>query len=356
MASRWIGIILLLTTSTILVGCSALSGFSFWEDPAIYGYSVSDVANQISCELEAFADEQKKSEVKKDPNSNDHFKWVLDESSDVSVKLNLTTDHQGYVDFTGINLAKLGFTSLASLVAPSSSTSLVPSLGAKVSAKRTRTAEIDFTVSAKPLKANKPSTGGPAYNCQNFSLHNNPLTHLFLKDWLGTYFERINADYHNKPVPNQLKIQQVELSSAIFLAVDVSAGATPTLLSGGSTFIVPINGLGLDYNPDYQHKIDMTIKMCDNSMTYDYVAGKWQGNPCYKDDKTTNSKLPNGLLDEQCKIYSYLVPLLSGVKPPKDKEGAGGTHWVCNKEGIYVPKEDAPFSKPLPPRTPQGPV
>lgn len=206
MASKPILIIVLLTTSALLASCGALPGFSFWEDPALYAFSVSDVANQVACELEAFVAEQKNSEDGKDLRGKKHYKWVLDELSDVSVKLILQTDHQGYVNFTGINLAKLGLTSLASFVASSSATSPVPSLAAKTSAKRTRVAEIDFTVSPKPFKSNKPSKDAPAYNCQDLSLRNNPLTHLYLKDWLNSYFERINWDYNNKPVPSQLKI------------------------------------------------------------------------------------------------------------------------------------------------------
>ena len=46
-----------------------------------------------------------------------------------------------------------------------------------------------------------------------------------MKEWLEHYFERINSDYENKPMPNQLKIQSVELSSALLLAFDISGGA-----------------------------------------------------------------------------------------------------------------------------------
>jgi len=333
--------------STALSGCAFLPGFALWEDPAIYAFSASDVANQISCELQDFVTLQKEIQTNTPANDPNHYKWVLDDQSDVSVKLDLTTDTSGYVDFTGINVAKLGFESFAQFI---STTSSVPSLGAKASGKRTRTVEIDFTVSPAALKS-QPKKGTKTYNCVRWSLNNNLATHLFMEDWLNKYFYRINDDYQHKPIPNQLKIQQVELSSAIFLAVDISGGATPALAGGGSTFIVPINGLGLDYNPDYQNKVDMTMKMCDNSpttFTYEkngkpvYVSVP---NPCYKQP---TARFPVSLLKEQCLIYSYLSPLLPQVQPPKDIDAGPDRHLVCTKEGFYVPKENPPSSKSLP--------
>jgi hypothetical protein len=349
MASRAIcAIVLPLTISTLLSGCGFLSGFSFWEDPAIYAFSVSDVANQVACELQDFVSEQRDFQLNRELNDPKRYKWVLDEASDVTVKLQLQTDHQGYVNFTGINLAKLGFESLAHFV---SSTSSVPSLAAKATAKRTRTVEVDFTVSPKPFAQNVSSGHKKPYNCEQWSLGNNPATHLYLKDWLENYFERINWDYQHKPIPNQLKIQSVDLTTQIFLAVDVSGGATPTLLGGGSTFIVPINGLGLDYNPDYQHKIDMNMKMCNNSYAVDAQTKFDRLNPCYAKADTDNTRLPTALLYRQCKIYADLVPLLPGVTPPKDIplgiRGNASYHLTCNKLGQYVPRMDAPLSMPL---------
>ena len=84
-------------------GCGFLPGFGFLEDPALYAYSVDDVANQVSCELQSFMAVQIAAEQKKLP--KDRYKWVLDEG-DVSVKLSLQTDTQGYVNFTGVNISK----------------------------------------------------------------------------------------------------------------------------------------------------------------------------------------------------------------------------------------------------------
>lgn len=338
--------VFLVTFGLLCGSCAMLPGFGLLEDPAIYAFSVSDVANQVACELQEFMAEQIDAEKKKVAAHQETYKWVLDEG-DVSVKLSLQTDSQGYVDFTGVNVAQLGLQSLASFIAVQSK---VPILAAKLSAKRTRTVQVDFTVSPKPFatdKINKADPKSKTYNCDKFSLTNNPLTHLYLEDWLYDYFYKINDDYTNKPIPNQLKIQSVELSSQILLAVDISGGATPNLLGNGSTFVVPINGLSLDYNPDYSHKIDMTMNVCDDSATT--VDGRFVKLPCFSSNNNTN--LPILLLIRQCQIYGDLQPLLSGVKPPKDipppvppryglPPAPSGYHLTCVKTGLYVAVKD----------------
>jgi hypothetical protein len=328
-----------LTVGSVCTSCAFLPGFSLLEDPATYAFSVSDVANQVSCELQDFMATQIADQKHRKYDDPDKYRWVLDEG-DVSVHLSLQTDTQGYVNFTGVNLAQVGLTSLATFIAAQSK---VPTLGAKLTGKRTRTMQVDFTVSPKPLTLPKgkhstkttssktlSSPTQPPYDCTHFTPTNNPLTRLYLKEWLDNYFEHINYDLRNKAIPEQLKIQSVELSTAIFLAVDVSGGATPNVLGNGSTFIIPINGLSLDYNPDYQNKIDMTMNICDNSVT-----SEAENNPCFAND-SSNTNLPLGLLRTQCLIYAYLQPLLSGVKPPKDISLNSETHATCSKKGFYI--------------------
>jgi hypothetical protein len=260
------------------------------------------------------------------------------DEGDVSVHLALATDTSGYVNFTGVNVAEVGLTSLASFITTQSK---VPTLAAKATGKRTRTVTVNFTISPKPLKTEKKNAAtGQTYNCDKFTLFNNPATRLYVKEWLDDYFYRINWDYKHKPIPNQLKIQSVELSSAIYLAVDISGGATPNVLGNGSTFILPVNGLSLDYSPDYSHKIDLTLNVCDNSTNYDDPRPM----PCFS---TTNTDLPVSLLYQQCHIYSYLVPLLSGVKPPKDIPVDDKVHRACDKAGNYVIRPNPPANMQL---------
>jgi hypothetical protein len=276
-----------------------------------------------------------------------YHKWVLDEG-DVDVKLNLQTDTQGYVNFTGVNVAQLGLETLASFVATQNK---VSTLAAKLTAKRTRTVLVDFSVSPKPIMTD--------HHCEQFSVTKTALFHLYLEEWLDNYFEQINYDYQNKPIPNQLKIQSVELSTQIAFAVDISGGATPNILGNGSTFIVPINGLSLDYSPDYSHKIDLTLKLCDNSAPSDddqkVKKDKKQQteNPCFTDpNNPEQSNLPPALLDRQCLIYAYIEPLLSGVKPPKDRPFNEKYRKSCNKKGFYELK---PNQQPNQPMTHTGP-
>jgi hypothetical protein len=261
---------------------------------------------------------------------------VLDEG-DVDVKLALNTDTQGLVNFTGVNVAKLGLESLASFVATQSK---VSTLAAKLTAKRTRTVVVDFTVSPKPVTTDN--------HCQKFLVTKTPLFRLYLEEWLDKYFDQINYDYQNKPIPNQLKIQSVDLTTQIAFAVDISGGATPNLLGNGSTFIVPINGLSLDYSPDYSHKIDMTMKLCDNSAVSEGDSKQVINNPCFPDPAHPDKPiLPRALLDKQCQIYAYIEPLLPGVKPPKDIPVNNAYRLSCNKKGVYAKKPNQQLDQPM---------
>ena len=164
---------------------------------------------------------------------------------------------------------------------------------------------MDFTVSPKPL-AGTPKTHANAKNrnetfaCLRWMSSDNPITHLYLKDWLEEYFRRINEDARSGTVPTQLKFQTVDLTSSLFLAADISGGASP-FLGNGTTFIVPINGLTFDYNPDYQHKIDLSMKVCDNTPTIE--GGE---NPCYPTIDTGN---PNNVaVTEAVSRFFSFVP------------------------------------------------
>jgi hypothetical protein len=348
-------------TATILCGCAFFPGFGIFEDPALYILPVGVVANQVACELQEFIADQKVLEEKKfDPLR----RWRLDDE-DAAVKLTLTTDTSGYVNFTGVNVAQLGLESLASFVATQNK---ISTLAAKVTGKRTRTVTVSFSVSPNPLPSSTilidpatgknvvlrdPVTGKPmSWNCQQNWRVDNPITKLFLRDWLTSYFETINTLDKNQvfprathitdniarairqiaypdAIPEQFKIQSVDVTTQLAVAVDVSGGATPNVLGNGSVFILPINGLSLDYSPDYSNKVDITLNMCDS----------WEeGSPC------SNTKAPTAwapIPDKQCELYSRLAPLLT-VKPPRDYEGAGRYctgHCACSKSlGKYVPK------------------
>jgi hypothetical protein len=374
---RKISVFLIATT---LCGCGFLPGFGIFEDPVLYILPVGVVANQVACELQDFMNEQKTLNEKdiivvngkKTVRIDQLRRWRLS-NDDADIKLTLNTDTSGYVNFTGVNVAQLGLESIASFITTQSK---VSTLAAKVSGKTTRTVTVSFSVSPNPLPSSTqvidnsnrvvqildPVTNKPmSWNCQQNYRVDNPITKLFLRDWLTSYFETINTLDKNQPfpppltltdtiargirqiaypdaIPEQFKVQSVELSTQFFIGVDVSGGATPNLLGNGSVFIVPINGLSLDYNPDYSHKVDITLNMCDS----------WeQDSPCSGAFTPTNW---TPLLDKQCEIYSRLAPLLA-VKPPREYEGRGAHcsgSCICSKsKGIYVPKCDPRQMSPL---------
>jgi hypothetical protein len=346
-----------------LSGCGFLPGFGVLEDAPLYYLPVGTIANQVACEVQEFVADQNKKKA-------DGFhlgRWRIS-NDPVSIKLSLTTDNSGYVNFTGVNVASLGLSSLAAFITTQSK---VPTLAAKLSAKRTRTVTVAFTVSPNPFpsslgSARDPATGAVVglrdpvtgalitLNCAKNFRKDDPLTRLFLRDWLTNYFETINTldrDQSFPPsdkitdnlaramrhvaqpdaIPEQFDIQSVDLTTQIYLAADVSGGATPNVLGNGSVFILPISGLSFDYNPDYTHKIDLTINMCD-SLPIDSVCND------------NRPKAPTGyepILDRQCKIYADLAPLLK-VNPPREYEGGGkycSGRCKCNKDtGTYSQK------------------
>jgi hypothetical protein len=375
-------------SSTCLSACGFLPGFGLMEQPALFQLTVAEVATRVACELQEFT-----AQHKGDPayfgtpgeTTYTGHKWVLSDD-DVSVKLTLQTDESGYVNFTGVNVAQLGLASLQNFIlSTTSGKTSVPSAAAKLSAKRTKTITIDFSVSARPLvssdKVPMPSaekTTAKTAKCVDWEKTDNFLASLYLKDWLNNYFETISFDDNNTPyhdatapsetdkllrtirtdihpasLPDQFKLTSVELTTTILLAVDLSAGATPNVLGNGSIFIVPVNGLSLDYNPDYSHKIDITLTMCDNSNLK---------KPCHQMDEVPISVAWNPLTDTvtvpsktdppviftlyqrrlQCEEYGKLNAILTGVKPPKTVEifRSGSTRiydvWNCGIDGRYA--------------------
>jgi hypothetical protein len=368
--TRWLIRSIVLFTATTLCGCAFFPGFGIFEDPALYILPVGVVANQVACELQEFMNEQKALNDQEKTKLDLLRRWRLSDE-DAAVKLTLSTDTSGYVNFTGVNVAHLGLESLASFVATQNK---VSTLAAKVTGKRSRSVTVSFSVSPNPLSSSTtlydpitgknvplrdPVTHKPiSWNCKDNWRAENPLTKLFLRDWLTSYFENINTLDKNQlfppathitdniarairqvaypdAIPEQFKIQSVDLTTQFTIAVDVSGGATPNVLGTGSVFILPINGLSFDLSPDYSNKVDINLNMCDS----------WeQGSPC---SGTKNPKEWTSLLDKQCEIYAKLAPLLQ-VKPPREYDDNRGPNCkgscICSKyTGKYSPKPKTPL-------------
>jgi hypothetical protein len=257
-----------------------------------------------------------------------NHRWLLG-VEDVAVKLQLSTDNQGYVNFTGIDAAKLGFEAVANLIAKQAS---VPSLGAKLSAKRSRTVQIAFTVSPKPLQEPKRSANAAPdterTNCSEWKKRANPANSLYLKEWLTKYFQTVNRNDDLSKYDEPYKMQTIQLTTAILIGVDISAGATPRVLGNGNVFIVPVHGLNLDFSPTYSHKIDLTVTVCDNSLK-EVEGTKKKYRPCV-DKMFLAHRTPQ--LEQQCQLYSRIAPLFTkDVKPPRDIM-ENGQLWTCSKD------------------------
>jgi hypothetical protein len=232
-SARVIRLAIFLLGSFFLSGCAFLPGFGLLEEPSLYYVPVGDVANQVACELQEFV-----AEHDKDPKWKQQ-RWVLADE-DVTVSLNLQTDTSGNVSFTGVNVAGLGFSSLQAFIASTTSgKTSVPSLTAKLQAKRTRTVKIAFSVSPNALNQDLDPTRDitKTINCNNWEASESPASRLYLKEWLNNYFDTINYGYTSatpedasekllaavrpvfrpEQVPTQFKIQSVELSTALQL-------------------------------------------------------------------------------------------------------------------------------------------
>jgi hypothetical protein len=184
------------------------------------------------------------------------------------------------------------------------------------------------------LYSNQAKSGAPV-NCTKWRQSDNPVLSLYLKDWLGNYFNTVNNPIAESEIPGtadsvmqEIDISQVELSTAFQIVADVSGGATANLLGNGSVFIFPVSGLSLDYSPDLTHKVDITIKMCNTEKP---------GSTCFATAGQT--KLWEPISDEQCRVFSAVSPILSGavISDPGPRL-KNGQRVVCNKRiGKYTP-------------------
>jgi hypothetical protein len=235
--------------------------------------------------------------------------------------------------------------------------------------KTTKSAAIKFTVSPKDLRADKEELA----KCQKWIQSENILTRLYLKDWLNNYFETINSgisrynpknnpnpdladqllharppNFQIPPIPNDFKMVSVDLTTQFLIAADISGGASPNLLGNGSVFIFPVNGVSADYNPDYAHKVDVVMNVCNNTPTIDPFTRKRNENPCYASDDQRPPTQVTALLEQQCHIYAWLRPLLTGVTPPQDVKLPNGRKKRCNSKTGEYELEAAPLPTTAP--------
>ena len=163
------------------------------------------------------------------------------------------TDVTGYLNFVGIDLSKIGLTSLAQLVSISNK---APTLGAKASSKGTNVWQVDFVLTQKERKTFCASTR------DRFP----PILRFDIDKWLEKFFSRINDD---RPIylsddaslfPTQVSningtcLKTITIKLAFQLIVDVSAGA-----NSGIVGALPVSALNFDYNPAFTHTLNLAM-------------------------------------------------------------------------------------------------
>jgi hypothetical protein len=213
----------------------------------------------------------------------------------------------------------------------------------------------NFTIPSKLVKIYPPTS-----ICPDWALH--PDRELFLKTWLLNYFDKINfaalppTAGSNTPCqantarfnvvqleslsippcfPDGTQFQNVDLKTQFVIALDVSAGVTPAFF-GGTVFLIPVSGVSGDFNPDYQHSIDVKMAICDST------TGGCTSAKSGKLDEITPIHI------EQCYAYAVLNPTIADAKGPQDVMSSDKkTRLTCSKAcGCYVPENSPACATP----------
>jgi hypothetical protein len=220
-----------------------------------YQIPVHDMALEVQCEIYDFLKEESEKLGTGKPKHP-----LLDPMKGAGVSLALQTDLSGSVQYVGINLSKLGFSSLSELVTQTSKT---PSLQAKASGKATTSAQVDFAV-AQTQTLRKENQA----KCEQ--RRQDPLTSLkyeYLKLWLSDWLSKYSLYQKNvvEGKPGEagepfVCAGKVTLKSQFLIGVDVSAGVNAFMTP---PIILPISGVNVDGNPDYTHSIQITLALQD---------------------------------------------------------------------------------------------
>jgi hypothetical protein len=232
----------------LVSGCADIfQGFGPLENNYIFNIPTSEVANQVRCELYQFLN---------DPSTKGRA-FQLNEAKSADVTLTLKTDMGGYVQYLGIDLNKIGLTSLAQLVTANSKT---PSLGAKIGPKSTMSAVIAMKVPQKgrqkahAKKITNEDIGKIEDTCSKFGRSGGRIIKtLELKKWLENFFNETNNNMDN------IVIDTIKLNTTFILGVDVTAGLNPFF---GATYILPISGVAAGISPTYTHQLDIILNVC----------------------------------------------------------------------------------------------
>jgi hypothetical protein len=250
-----------LVVGLAMSGCASM--FPSFEGPLAVGswtaqIPIGAVATQVQCELREFLRDSRNADI-------------LDPTQMASVTLSLQTDNTGSVQYTGINLSKVGLTSLAQLITVQNN---APSLQAKIQGKSTVSAQVALSVPQTLKPTTIPGTWSPdPKNPGKFkkspdvvikgldSVGDCPafpggfLNRLYLKAWFDRFFENLRDNHQNT---EGVCMPSITLKTQFALVLDVSAGVNPL---PGTAFIVPISGLTGDYSPTFTHSLQIAFAL-----------------------------------------------------------------------------------------------
>ena len=238
MLSRVQCVLLAVLCSVSLAGCAGdflwWLGFNPVTAAYVYNVPVHDVALEVQCEIYKFLDDEKEKnkQLQRSRGGRPSDYLLLANNGGAGVGLVLQTDLSGSVQYVGIDLSKLGFPSLATLVTQTNKT---PSLQAKGTGKATLSAEVDFVIQqTKDVRFPADCANRPVYQAY---------LELWLNDWLSHYKSYEAWSAHDDPFICNTK---VTLKSAFQVVVDVSAGVNAFM---APPIILPISGFNVDASP-----------------------------------------------------------------------------------------------------------
>ncbi len=290
-----------------LAGCGAdllwWPGFNPVGTAYVDTVPVRRVALEVQCEIYRFLDKEKAAK---------ETTLLLDPTKGATVSLILQTDLSGSVQYVGIDLGKLGFPDLATLVTTSSK---VPTLQAKATGKSTISAEVDFVVAQsetgpKDVASKKPATmlikqSDIGRQFQNASFlpdpkkpgvftaqpatspdpihyfptahcdRQNPIVHAYLEFWLDDWLSRYKSAHETYTQDDPFVCDtKVTLKSQFQIVVDASAGVNAFAIA---PIILPVSGFNVDASPDYMHTLQVSFALKDNDSKHAAYCSGLQG-------------------------------------------------------------------------------
>lgn len=310
---RWAPRLALLSFLLLVSGCADMLPFAGFGGSLALGpfrhyvqnLPVQRVVKQVECELREFLTEFEKLQLKKIGEGKRPSNLYLDPAQAASIVLNLQTEEAGGVTYTGVDLSKIGLTTLGALVSASNK---IPNLQARAQIKGTVSAQLDLaipqTIKDFPLESNEDQKklarqlanlkadladikfrlGVPGLKPSESSSHNKKadkpafvrgLMHappcpeglesilrysdfLYLKQWLLGFFD----GYANDPDITESCLTKLTLKTSFQLLVDFSGGAN---LAAVPIIILPISGINLSYSPAFTHSIQITFGLAKNN-------------------------------------------------------------------------------------------